>query len=142
MNFRRNERPERPSFLEIDRGHSHGGSVAWIGHAAFDPLGEIGDDRVRQFPLGRHLLELGIVPDRPEQQAFLEIARNDRRSTVAARADTGARIELQSALELAFLGRLGRVALVTVFDQHWANLRLEEVSSLVGADHRCGENQD
>ena len=102
-----------------------GGALARVGGAHLDPAAEVVDDRVGELRLGRHL-HVALVADGGQEQAFLGISRHDGGPGLAALARGVPGVERQAALRLA---RLGRVALVALFDEDGADLALEELDA-------------
>ena len=122
---------------QIDRGARRGGGRPGpgIGRAHLHPRFEVGDDRVGELRLGRHLEIFVAVADRLDQQAFVGVAGHDRRAGVAALAKALAAVEAEPAPQ--FLGG-ARVALAALRHQHGPDLRLEELL-LLGRDRAdCG----
>ncbi len=134
--LQRLQRPELPPRLDINffLRQFDCFTVARIGRADLDPFHKVGNRLGRQLRIRRHLERL--VPQGGDQQTRLHVAGNYRRPALAAGADGVARVEQQLALQLVVIHRLGRVTLVTAFDEHGANLRLEERHA-VGA-RLCG----
>src|SRR5262249_38260070 len=83
------------------------------------------DDRIGQLALWGHL-EI-VVANGVNQQALVDVARNDRRARVAALADALARIEEEAALDLL---RGGGVALVAVLHEYGTDSLLAELDAL------------
>ena len=100
--------PEFPTFGQVDRGPRHALAVARIGRSQLDPLDEVGNHRLGQLTVRRHLER--FVPQRLDQQTAVGTARHDGRPRLAALQDTRSRVEPQAALDFRF----HRMALVTV----------------------------
>ena len=122
------KRPELPAQVDVDLALDDVRRlVARIGRAHLHPGLEVGDHRVGQLLLRRHLEVLILVVDRLDEQTFLRIARDDRRPQVAPLAHPCARVEEQVAAQL--LG-LGGMALVALLDQDRPDSRFEEGDAL------------
>ena len=114
--------------LDINGLGGDGLAVPWIGGAQLDPLLEVGHDRRGQLGLRWHLEP--VVFQRRHQQALLGLSRYHPGAGFSSLADPRPRVDLEPTLEHLVRGRLGRVTLVAVADQHRADLRFKEVQSL------------
>ena len=61
-----------------------------------------------------------------------DVARRDGRTRLTPLPNCVAGIELQFPFQLSVLGSFGRVATVTLLDEHRPNFLLEEIDSFVG----------
>ncbi len=124
--LRRLKRPEFASLCQVDAARLDGNVGNGIREDSAVPDPRFQDRYLfrSQFLGRRHLQVLGLVAHGLDEEALVELARNDGRAAVAALEDSGPAIEQQAAL--VFLGLAG-VALVTLLDQERADLLLEEV---------------
>ena len=134
------EGPELSAGFEVDRALRLGGLRgivrARIGGAALYPLLEDGDFIRRQAAFGRHREILVEVAHRLDDEALCEIARDDRRSVVAAVLPARTRVERKASFGLLFR----RMTVVAPLDQHRPHLRLEE--QVVVASGQQGERRE
>ena len=100
-------------------------AAAGPGGAHRHPPRQVGDGGIGQFGALGHLQIDVLVPDRDDEPALFRIAGDDGRARVAPVEQAGTVVEQQSPLEL---GRLRRVAAVTVFDEDGTDFLLEELS--------------
>ena len=126
------EGPEFPAGNDVDDALRFGGlggvTRSRIRCAAFNPFFEDGDF-VRGQPAFRGHREILVeIAHSFDDEALREVARDDRRSVVAAVSPAGARVEREAAF--GFLVR--RMAVVAPLDQHRAHLRLEEQVIVTG----------
>ena len=133
--------PVVASFLDIDLAldQPRGIFVTRVGGTHLHPLLERGNFRIGKLSLGRHFHFL--VADRLDQQALVRIARDDRRTVVAAHLPALLAVQHQPALN-----RFGvfRMALVAMLHQQRADFRLEELQMLAGqllSGENCGRKQ-
>ena len=134
------EGPELSARFEVDRALRLGGLRgivrAWIGGAALHPLLEDRDFIRRQAAFGRHREILVEVAHRLDDEALREIARDDRRSVVAAVLPARTRVERKASFGLLFR----RMTVVAPLDQHRSHLRFEE--QVVVASGQQGERRE
>ena len=134
---------EGPVITSLARETSElGGAARRHGRTHLHPLFENGDFVIRKLSarLLRGHRELGIVvTDGLDEERLLEIARDNRRSFVAALVGAVHGIED----EATFGGiLLSRVALVAAIDENRAHVLLEELEAFLGSRRRLGGGSD
>src|SRR6185436_6017207 len=115
--LQRPERLERPVALprlDVDAllGGGRGALPAGIGRAALHPRLEVRDHLGRELALRRHLELLVLVADRLDEEALVEVARDDGRAGLAALEQALARVDVELALQLLRLRAVAGVAAV------------------------------
>jgi len=130
------ERPELGGRFPVDLPNSCCRAGSGIGRTHPDPLHQIIDSSLGQHRIWGHLRRSAwLASDQKDQQALVRLARNDGGSGIAALFPASFGVESKSALLL-----LLAVASETMFDQHRADLGLEEVMTIVGV--RSGRRSD
>ena len=140
-----------PRLVRHVRGFGCRGRVARVGRSQQDPLFEVIDDPGRQLrPAQGHGGSRAVVPEGSNQGTPVRIARDQRRSRLAALLPSAPVIEAQAPHGLGFA-----VTTLTALDQDGTDSLLEELQLLrtdillgafrspserSGADHRQGGN--
>ena len=134
------EGPELSARFEVDRALRLGGlrgiTRARVRCPALNPLLQDGHFVRRQAAFRGHREVLVQIAYCLDDEAFREIARDDRRTVVSAFLPAGAAVEVESSFDLL----LARVAFVAPLDQHWSHLRLKE--QVVVASGQQGERRE
>ena len=117
-----NKRPEAASLVKVDRFLGRGRCTdARVDGTAIDPLDQIGDRALGQFPTGWHLIR--FVADGLDDQTLIDLARNQRGARIATLQKPLGTIQGQPTLE-SF--RLRGVAFVAMLDENRSDFRLKE----------------